>query len=278
MSNFILFFSLSLGYSALILALTMFFIHRQTKKPLWPITAFGSGALLPLILLDFLPHALEADAWHSALLLILTGFLVNAFSEMVLLPRVQFLHRLWPTPQKACQEEHMHYHFQPAGSRLLPVGSRLLPVGSRLLPSSTGCSAVACLILCAFFDGLRLAGATMLDFKTALVMGLSLLFHLLPESVAVLGIGLSAGLSKKALVRMILLFCFAFLLGYQALFLLSHIEAGQAFLLPFACGLFLYVSCVHLIPITFKLRQIRPFFMGLVLCSGLLWVSRTFGT
>ena len=233
----------------------MFFIYRKTKKPLWPITAFGSGVLLPLILWDFLPHALEESkyTWYSALLFILIGFLVNAFSEIVLLPRVKFLHRLWPAPYGGAQDQHIHYHF---------------------LPTSTGCSALACLILCAFFDGLRLAGATMLDFKTALIMGLSLLFHLLPESVAVLGIGLAAGFSKKALVRIILLFCFAFLLGYQVLFLLSQIKVGQAFLLFFASGLFLYVSCIHLIPIIFKLKQTRSFFMGFVLCSIILWTCK----
>ena len=266
-------------YCSLILALTAFFIHQKTKRSIWSITAFGSGVLIVLILFDFLPHVweesthdlmvcqdvltgtcvFESSTWPWGrlglmLLFILAGFLVNAFSEMVLLPRIQFLNKLWPAPQKPCHEkEHIHYH---------------------LLPTSTGCSAVACLFLCAFFDGFRLASSALLDFQTALKMGLGLLFHLIPESVTVLSIGLSAGFSKKALLKMSLLFCGSLLLGYQAVFGLSHVGFLKMMIFPFAVGLFLYVSCIHLIPMAFKLKQKKALLIGMLFCFALLVLLR----
>ena len=259
--NFILFFLLSLGFIALIFSLTVFFVYRQsTKTYFWPVSAFGSGILLCLIVFDFLPHALEDTRIDLALLFIGMGFAVNAFSEIILLPRIQFLNRFWPKSPGACSgKEHIHHH---------------------LMPSGTGCSALACLMLCAFFDGLRLASATS-DLKTAITMGIGLLFHIIPESVTVLSIGLSAGFSRKSLIKISGLFCAAFLVGYQALFLLSHIAPLKKAILPFAGGLFLYVSCVHLIPMIFKRSQnqsehkVKPFIMGICFCWLLLMICRS---
>ena len=254
-NNFILFFLLSLLFSGLIFSLTVFLAYLpKTKQYLWSVTAFGSGVLLSLIVFDFLPHALESDKLSSTLIFILLGFAVNAFSEMVWLPRVKFLNRFWPKSPDLCHEkEHIHYHF---------------------MPSATGCSALACLMLCAFFDGLRLASATLLDLETAIIMGFGLLFHLIPESVTVISIGLSAGFSKKTLLKISLLFCASFLLGYQALFVLSLMEVLKTAILPFAGGLFLYVSCIHLIPMIFKLKLLKPFFIGMIFCFAMWFCAK----
>ena len=240
----------------LILSLTVFFVYRQnTKKHIKLWTAFGSGILLSLVVFDFLPHALES-ANYLSFIFIAIGFAVNAFSEMVLLPRIKFLNRFWPKSPDSCHDhakEHLHYHF---------------------MPSTAGCSALACLILCAFFDGLRLASSVLIDLKTAITMGVGLLFHLIPESVTVLSIGLSAGFSKKTLFKISLLFCASFLVGYQALVGLSHVEMASKAIMPFAVGLLLYVSCVHLVPMTFKLKLLKPFFIGTSVCFIFLLFSK----
>ena len=58
----------------------------------------------------------------------------------------------------------------------------------------------------------------MIDTETAVLMSIGLLFHLLPESVTVVGIGLSSGFSRKSLLNIIFIFCLAFLGGYQVFF------------------------------------------------------------
>lgn len=257
MDNFIIFFLLSLAYCVAILFLTYFFVYKKIKFHLQHIIGFGAGVLIILVLFDFLPHAFNTEhKLYQNIILILAGFLVNAFSEVGILPHMKFLNRLLPDEKHDCHQhdsEHVHYH---------------------LMPASIGCSAVGCLILCAFFDGIRFASALLIDVGTAVVMSIGLLFHLLPESVTVIGIGLSSGFSRKSLLGIILVFCLAFLGGYQVFFLLSHVEYLHDFVLPFALGLFIYLCCVHFIPMVIKLKVKRWFFIGAGLCFVLLQFSK----
>ena len=250
--SFIVFFLLSVVYCIAILLLTYFFIHKKIKLHLHHFVAFGTGFLVILVFFDFLPHSFNTKMSVYNIMIMLAGFLVNAFSEIGILPRLKFLNKLLPDKKHDCHQhdsDHIHYH---------------------LMPSSVGCSAVGCLILCAFFDGVRLASTLFVDMGTAILMSIGLLFHLLPESVTVVGIGLSSGFSRKSLFGIILVFCFAFLGGYHVFFLLSYIEHLQNFVLPFASGLFLYVCFVHLIPVVIKFKVKKWFFIGAGLCFILL--------
>ena len=205
---------------------------------------------------DFLPHTFNTgDNLYQNIILILSGFLVNAFSEVVILPYMKFLNRLLPNEKHDCHQhdsEHVHYH---------------------LMTSSVGCSVVGCLILCAFFDGIRFASTLLIDMKTTVMMSIGLLFHLLPESVTVIGIGLSSRFSRRSLLGVVLVFCLAFLGGYQVFFLLSHVEYLHDFVLPFALGLLVYLCCVHFIPMVIKLKIKKWFFIGAGLCFILLQLS-----
>ncbi|MDE0118750.1 MAG: ZIP family metal transporter [Bdellovibrionales bacterium] len=252
-SNFIVFFLFSFTYCIAILFLTYFFIYKKITFHLHHAVAFGAGFLIILLFFDFLPHSFSTEMGMYNVMIMAMGFLVNTFSEVGILPHMKFLNKLLPDKKHDCHQHdssHIHYH---------------------LIPSSVGCSAVGCLILCAFFDGMRLASALLVDMKTAIIMSIGLLFHLLPESVAVVGIGLSSGFSRKSLFGIILVFCFAFLCGYHVFFLLSYIENLEHFILPFASGLFLYVCFVHLIPIVIKFKVKKWFLIGAALCFIFLY-------
>ncbi len=253
MSNFIIFFLISLTYCFIILYLTYLFVYKKIKFQLQNLIAFGAGVLVTLVLFDFLPHAFSVEnTLHKSIILILAGFLVNALSEIGIIPRMKFLNRLLPKEKHDCHQhdsEHVHYH---------------------LMPSSVGCSAVGCFILCAFFDGIRLASTLLISIETAIITSIGLLFHLLPESVTVISIGLSSGFSRKSLLRIILVFCLAFLGGYQVFFLLSNIQYLSNLVLPFVLGLFIYLCCVHFIPMVIKLKKKKWFLIGAVLCFALL--------
>ncbi|MDE0518709.1 MAG: ZIP family metal transporter [Bdellovibrionales bacterium] len=254
--SFIVFFFLSIIYCIAILLLTYFFIYKKISFHLHHVVAFGTGFLIILVFFDFLPHSFSTEVSVRNIIMIMAmGFLVNAFSEVGILPYMKFLNKLLPGKKHNCHQHdssHIHYH---------------------LIPSSVGCSAVGCLILCAFFDGVRLASALLIDMKTAMMMSIGLLFHLLPESVTVLGIGLSSGFSRRSLFGIILAFCFAFLGGYHVFFLLSYMENLESFVLPFASGLFLYVCFVHLIPIVIKFKVKKWFLLGAILCFIFLYSS-----
>ena len=246
--NFIVFFLLSLLYCVAILCLTYFFIYKKIKIQIQSVATFGAGVLCVMVLFEFLPHSFSAEKnIYKNIIFVLCGFLVNAFAEIGLLPYTKFLNRLLPLKKHDCHQhdsEHTHYH---------------------LLPVSVGCSAVGCFILCAFFDGIRLASSLLINMETAIMMSIGLLFHLLPESVAVLGIGLSSGFSRRFLFGIITFFCLAFLGGYYMSFLVSYVNTLQNFILPFASGLFLYVCIVHFIPMIIKFKIKKWFFIGMTL-------------
>ena len=256
--NFLSFFLISLLYCGIILGATYFLVYKKIKLPLQNIVAFSAGGLLILIFFDFLPHAFEAGKnIYESVVFIFAGLMVNVIAEVLILPRIKFLNRLLPKKNHNCHEhnpEHTHYHF---------------------IPTSTGCSVVGCFILCAFFDGVRLASAFLANMETMALIALGLLFHLLPESLAVLGIGFSAGFSRKFLLKIMLAFCGAFLGGYHLFFLLSHSGYLQHFALSFSCGLFLYICFVHLVPMVFKLG-IKRWFLGGMLAYYITWQAISF--
>ncbi len=243
--NFLFFSVLSFAYCFVVLTLTGFFIYKKKQLNLSRAVALSAGVIVILAVFEFLPHSLSAGAGWRSLIIISIGFLVNAFAEIIILSNTKFLNRLLPAGTHDCHQhdsEHTHFH---------------------LVPSSAGCSVVSCLVLCAFFDGTRLAGALLIDIKTAFIMSIGLLFHLLPESLAVAGIGLSSGFSRKFLLILSLIFCLAFLAGYHLFFLLSRVAGGAlSFFQPFAAGLFLYVCFVHFFPIVIKFKVKRWFLIG----------------
>ena len=241
---------LSVFYCGAILTLTWLFIHRKIPIHVQNLTAFGAGSLISLILLEMLPLSLNSNtSWVVSIIFIGAGFLVNMFAEFFILPRLPFLARLLPAEQHDCHQhdaDHVHYH---------------------LLPSSVSCSVLPCFVLCAFFDGIRLSSTLLIETSTAVLVSVSLLFHLLPESIIVVGIGMASRLSRKILFIIVSIFCLSFLIGYFSFFFLSYIHNLEQFVLSFACGLFIYVSGVHLIPMVANMKMKKWFFIGLLLMS-----------
>ena len=256
LNHFIIFFFLSLLYCFIILFLAYFLIYKKIKINSQSIVSFSAGTIIVLVFFEFLPHSLDMhNNIYKSVIFILIGFLVNALAEVVILPRIKFLNKLLPKEKHDCQEhdsQHVHHH---------------------LIPSSACCSVAGCLILCAFFDGIRFASTVLINMEAAIIMSVGLLLHLIPESVAVIGAGLSSQLSRKSIWRITIAFCLAFLTGYQLFFLLSHVKYLQSFLLPFVSGLFIYICFVHFIPMIIKVKAKKWFFISAGLCFLLLKIS-----
>ena len=256
LNHFIIFFFLSLLYCLIILFLSYFLIYKKIKINSQSIVSFSAGTIIVLVFFEFLPHSLDMhNNIYNGVIFISVGFLFNAFAEVVVLPHIKFLNKLLPKEKHDCQQhdsQHIHHH---------------------LIPSAACCSVAGCLILCAFFDGIRFASSLLIHVETAIVMSIGLLFHLIPESVAVIGVGLSSKLPRKSLLGITVAFCLAFLGGYQLFFLLSHVKYLQSFLLPFVSGLFIYICFVHFIPMVIKVKTKRWFLISAGLCFFLLQVS-----
>ena len=248
---------LSIFYCFAILLLTWCCVYKKIKFNIPNMVTFGTGCLIALIFFDLLPHALHSsDLWPLSIIFIVLGFLVNMFTEWWILPRIHFLDHLLPVKSHDCHEhdeEHVHYH---------------------LLPSSVGCSVIPCFILCAFFDGARLSSTLLIDLPTAILVSLGLLFHLLPESIAVIGIGMASRFSRKNLLIIISTFCLSFLAGSYSFFFIPHLHEFEQVILSFASGLFIYVCGIHLIPMVVSLKTKKWFFIGFILLTAVSFVLK----
>lgn len=246
--SFILFF-IAIVCCLVILCFTYFFIYKKVKINLQHIISFGAGFLTIFILFDFIPYALHIGVdIKKSIFFIFLGLIVNAFAEFIILPRITFLNSLLPKKNHDC---HQHHHLMP----------------------SLGCSAVGCFILCSFFDGFRLASAVLVDTKMAIMMGIGLLFHLLPEVISIIGIGLSSKFSRKSIIGIIIIFFLFFLGGYQVSFLLFDIKFLQQFVFSFTSGLLLYICFVHFIPIVIKNNTKKIFFISASVSFILIQIS-----
>ena len=250
---------LSMLYCGTILLLTWCFVYQKIKFNIQNMVAFGTGCLVALIFFDLLPHSYVNSVWFLSLIFMILGFLVNMSTELWILPRIHFLDYLLPAQSHDCHqhdEEHIHHH---------------------LLPSSVGCSVIPCFILCAFFDGARLSSTLLIDLHTSVLVSLGLLFHILPESIAVLGIGMASRFSRKNLLIIISVFCLSFLAGSYSFFFISYLHDLEQFILPFACGLFIYMCGIHLIPMAVISTNTKKwFFIGLLVLSALSFILKFF--
>lgn len=228
-----------------LLPLSCFLATRFFKNSdLRPFVAFGSGILLAICFLEFLPHSFqEGQGLHAVLppVLILCGVLTQGLADIYLLPRLSFLDRLLGIAE--CQGAGGHSHTLSAGMV---------------------CSAFGCLCLCSFFDGIRLFTALEIGIGTGFATSLGLFFHLLSEGLALVGVAKAGGIKTKTLLVLALSLSMALIAGaFPARLLLQAWPLH--FLTAFASGILIYVCFVHLLPLALKQKGRLWFFLGLVL-------------
>ena len=229
-------------FSLILLGSCLFVAYFGRKWNLTPLVALGSGALLSVCFLEFVPYAFEGHSSPEMIsIFILSGILVQGLADIYLLPHLGFLDK-WV---KKGDSKAVHSH-------------------SHTLNTGSVCSVVGCLSICSFFDGIRLFSALSIKESVAFVTALALFFHLLSEGVLVAILALSSGLRKRALF--VLVFCVAGALVLGAL--LAHlffISFSSSALIAFASGILIYVCFVHLLPFSLKQGKKSWFFLGLFL-------------
>ena len=113
------------------------------------------------------------------------------------------------------------------------------------------CSAIACFMICSFFDGIALSSVQAVDPKLGFLMVIGVVLHLLPEGVLSGALALAGGASLKAAQKVLLFIGGAFVLGSLIPFFIRGFETK---FLAVSTGILIFVTLVQLLPTALRLK------------------------
>ncbi len=235
---------------SLVVGIVSIFLPNEwsTPKRLRLLLSAGTGYLLALALMELVPHSyahLNQSVMKTSLLLVSGATVVLITEKMVqwarrsravdlkpAIPRfipVQHSHSklsVFKGDHKACCEIHTHHN----------------------LPREIVFSAVACIMVCAFFDGLTLSAALIAGGNTRLALA-GVIAHVIPEIMLV---GVLTKVHFAPSITKAVLACTAaslsFFLGNIASRTAYWLGASEAYLLGIAAGMMCYIAFAHLLP------------------------------
>ena len=212
------------------------------------VTSLSAGLLTGLIFFKYLPHSLEKTPPFVFSMILLFSLIALLLVDSYL---TRFFSRYLPkwSQNKASTDDCSRYHQQHHHFTQGPF------------------SAIGCLLVCSFFDGIRMGTALWIDSSTSLMAVIALFAHILPEGVAVLLMAQSADTKKRLPVKLIL--CLFFGTGMLLTSAGSFGGFEQIFLIFSTASLF-YVVFVHLLPAAFEKGNQRWFFSALLFSTVLL--------
>lgn len=210
------------------------------------ITSLSAGFLTGLIFFEFLPHSLEETTPFTFSIVILCSLVLLLLTETYLTGFFNKLFPKWNFPKEGdCSHYHQHHHHFSHGSF----------------------SAIGCLLICSFFDGVRMGSALWIDASTSVMTLLALFAHILPEGLSVILLARSSG--YKGLTFLKIVFCSFFSLGVL-LTSVGHFGVSEKIILMFSTASLFYVVFIHLLPVAFKKGNQKWFFSALILSTLLL--------
>ncbi len=131
------------------------------------------------------------------------------------------------------------------------------------------CSAIACFMICSFFDGIALSSIQVVDPNMGIIMVMGVILHLLPEGVLSGAMALAGGASARAAAKVLYFIGGSFVLGA----LIPRVISGyESIFLSLSCGVLMFVTLVQLVPTALKLKY-APLWIGAG--SGLFLASHT---
>lgn len=249
-----------------------------TEERLAGLLAVGGGVLLATLCFEMLPEA-AAHGGEQVFMWFFAGIATVLLFETYAAPRLD----RWFGPDDGCHggeapETHEpacdahdhdhghghHHHFHGHHHDPGPAGI------AALMSHGAACSAVGCLLVCTFFDGVALAAGFAVSVQLGLVLGVGLLAHLLPEGVVAASVLLAAGSSARSARRAAIAVGGSLLAGILAASLLGEALGNGASALPFAAGVITHVVLTQLVPIAGRHRLGLPLLLSVAVALGVI--------
>jgi ZIP family zinc transporter/zinc and cadmium transporter len=191
--------------------------------------SLGAGFMLSATILEVLPRSLQLNEGAAAI--ILAGYL--------------FVHLVEHTIAS-------HFHFGEETHR------------EEVLDARAAYSALAGLVLHAFFDGALIAAGFWISMHLGILMFVAIVLHKIPEGFTAASIMRASGRGKRAAAGAALAISFSTLAGVLSI---SYAQVFVRLALPFSAGVTLYVAASDLIPEVNKERGVSVsagVFLGVV--------------
>jgi zinc transporter ZupT len=237
--------------------------------------AIASGFMMAVLFIDLLPENLikfpdgprRFFAWSMLGMILVVAF------ERYGVPRLRFVEVFFkPDEEKLSNiethDEAIHAHSHHDHSDLKEAAHcehshdhAHLHTHTHLEVLGTGevCSAIACFMICAFFDGIALASVQAVDAKLGLLLVIGVVLHLLPEGILSGAMALAGGATLKSAQKVLLFIGGAFVLGSLIPF---FVQGFESVFLAVSSGILIFVTLVQLLPTALKLR-FAPLWIGL---------------
>ncbi len=235
--------------------------------------AVATGFMMAILFLDLLPENIEVypSGARSFFQWSLLGMGLVIVFERYGVPRLRFVDRFFSTDQETLRriethDEHVHEsHGQEVHSHhehhdleeathcahSHEHGHLHQHTHLEVLGHGEVCSAIACFMICAFFDGVALSSVQAVDQKLGVILVIGVILHLLPEGVLSGAMALAGGASVRSAQKVLFFIGGAFLAGS----LIPHIFKGfESTFLALSTGILIFVTLVQLLPTALKLR------------------------
>lgn len=217
--------------------------------------ALGGGLLMAGVLFELLPESIE-QAKRNAFYLLFAGVLAVLLFERYLAPRLTFLNPPHAEEHADCPlHGHGHHHEGPhEGHDAHDHSHEHIHAhhSGTLLSHGAACSALGCLLVCTFFDGVAMAASFNISTHVGLLVGLGLAFHILPEGLLASAVVLASGNSKKWARRAAFATGASIMLGMLVPSVIGGVAGTAAYALPVAAGVLLYVVLVQMVPLALR--------------------------
>jgi zinc and cadmium transporter len=203
--------------------------------------AFAVGAMLTVVFLDIIPHALSDGVVPSSLMVwVLGGILFFFFLEKMVIWRHSHGDLTPPPPDgsaanDASHPHHHHHHHHAHGHAHDRGRSGMMVLIGDSLHNAT--------------DGVVIAAAFLADYKLGVVTAIAVIAHEIPQEVSDFFVLLHSGYSKGKAFLYNVISSFAMVVGgVVAYFALDQAQAYVTPVLAFAASSMLYVAVADLIP------------------------------
>jgi zinc transporter ZupT len=205
-------------------------LDSKYRDALRYVLALGAGFMLSVTLLEIFPETIHqwldqgisVDSLYKPMLLVIAGYLLTQFVEHTIAPHFHL------GEEVHCEdEEHDH----------------------AALSVASAYTAVAGLLVHAFFDGIAIAAAVQINMNIGLLVFIAIFLHKFPEGFTIGSMVLASGKAWTQVFAATALVGGATFLGVLLYYVAGNsLGFTVAYALPLAGGVALYVSASDLIP------------------------------